>query len=535
MTRATLRTWVSFGACVGLALLAVAGLSRLLMRLDREGAEARHASVVEENVRLALWRIDAALNVFLAQENAPGDWNRGATDNVAAYFELDASGNVLWRRQNRHWERSGSSLAAVGPQLIALAPDKASALALRQVAANDTQLQGYIDNSQSQQAPRSAREFQYRQSNNARLVQGYENNNDLDRGPATSVRSVLVPVWLGSELFLIRRAEDGRVQGAWLAWPKVTTWLLGLVRDLLPAATLEPVSRSQLGGAHQLASLPAQLIPGALDVRDRAGGAPAWLVLVIAWAGVVLASIAIGVLLFGTLALSERRGAFVSAVTHELRTPLTTFRVYTEMLSEGMVRSEEQRMSYLATLRREAGRLSHLVENVLSFSRVEEGRSKELRSPTSVRALIDRIAPRLEERALEATLTMTVDADEDALGSTVLADGSAVEQILFNLVDNASKYGASAGDRRLHVGVVVRGRRIAFSVRDHGPGLAPEAKRRLFVPFSKPANQAAESAPGVGLGLALCRRLARSLGGDLVCEQSTQTGTCFTLTLRRAR
>ena len=80
--------------------------------------------------------------------------------------------------------------------------------------------------------------------------------------------------------------------------------------------------------------------------------------------------------------LSERRGAFVSAVTHELRTPLTTLRMYTEMLADGMVPDEPRRRSYLQTLRAEADRLGHLVENVLAYSRLERNR-RGLRAVTT--------------------------------------------------------------------------------------------------------------------------------------------------------
>ena len=86
---------------------------------------------------------------------------------------------------------------------------------------------------------------------------------------------------------------------------------------------------------------------------------------------------AIGLVLGGALSLSERRGTFVSAVTHELRTPLTTFRLYTEMLDEGMVASGESQRNYMKTLRSEADRLGHLVENVLSFARLERGRATD--------------------------------------------------------------------------------------------------------------------------------------------------------------
>ena len=79
-------------------------------------------------------------------------------------------------------------------------------------------------------------------------------------------------------------------------------------------------------------------------------------------------------LLAGVVALSERRAAFVSSVTHELRTPLTTFRMYADMLARGMVPDAERRQQYLETLRTEAERLTHLVENVLSYARLERGR-----------------------------------------------------------------------------------------------------------------------------------------------------------------
>lgn len=97
--------------------------------------------------------------------------------------------------------------------------------------------------------------------------------------------------------------------------------------------------------------------------------------LLIAWACVLLGAAAVVLLLRGAVTLSERRGAFVSAVTHELRTPLTTFRLYAEMLAEGMVADENKRAGYFSRLREQADRLSHLVENVLAYARLARGRS----------------------------------------------------------------------------------------------------------------------------------------------------------------
>jgi signal transduction histidine kinase len=95
-------------------------------------------------------------------------------------------------------------------------------------------------------------------------------------------------------------------------------------------------------------------------------------------------------------------------------------------------------------------------------------------------------------------------------------DPAAVERILVNVIDNAATH-ATGSD---HIAASVRfGRRLEIRARDHGPGLAADVRDKLFVPFSRSAEAAAGAAPGVGLGLALCRRLARAQGGDLRLEQ----------------
>ena len=110
---------------------------------------------------------------------------------------------------------------------------------------------------------------------------------------------------------------------------------------------------------------------------------------------------------------------------------------------------------------------------------------------------------------------------------------AAVEQILFNLVDNACKYAVPRGGTaiRVEVGRADGGAGLSFlRVRDDGPGVPPKEARRLFRPFHKSAHDAAHSAPGVGLGLALSRRLARSMGGDLRLDAGLG-GACFVLTV----
>jgi signal transduction histidine kinase len=279
-----------------------------------------------------------------------------------------------------------------------------------------------------------------------------------------------------------------------------------------------------------LATLPVRLIPGQVAGVAAVVGTPLELPLLVAWCCVVLAAAAVAVLVAGAMSLSERRGAFVSAVTHELRTPLTTFRMYAEMLSEDMVAGEDRKREYLKTLSAEGNRLSHLVENVLSYARLERGRAGGHVETVLLDAAVDRVRGRLGQRAEQAGMSLVVDCGSQP-NLEVRADLSVVEQILFNLVDNACKYAGEASDPRIHLETGVRNGSAIIAVRDHGPGIVAKDARRLFRPFCKSAKHAAETAPGVGLGLALSRRLARQMGGDLVVSTAGTGGATFELVL----
>lgn len=343
-------------------------------------------------------------------------------------------------------------------------------------------------------------------------------------------------LWLDHELLLAHRVNlDGRfvVQGCWLNWTNLKQSLLASVADLLPAANLQP--RLEPSGNRQdrlLAALPVKLVSGPLDFGPAPASSPVRLSMAVAWFCVLLAGVAVAVLLHGALSLSERRGAFVSAVTHELRTPLTTFKMYSEMLAEGMVQEETKRRQYLDTLCAEANRLSHLVENVLAYARLERGSARSGVQKLTLGELLVRVKPRLAQRAEQAGLTLVEDATDGVPQTVVHVDVPAVEQILFNLVDNACKYAAPTSTEKLiHLEALAEGKCAMLRVRDHGQGISAAGAKRLFRPFAKSAHEAAQSAPGIGLGLALCRRLSRSLGGDLRWDAKVQGGACFELRL----
>lgn len=341
--------------------------------------------------------------------------------------------------------------------------------------------------------------------------------------------------WMGDALLLTRRVASSErewIQGAWLDWTKLRLEMWDAVKDDFPAGRIAAAAASPSAGDHMLASLPVQLIPGAVSFLSMAFWSPLKASLALAWICVLLAIAAVALVLRGMMALSERRASFVSSVTHELRTPLATFKLYSEMLADGMVKEEGKRQNYLETLTTEADRLGHLVENVLSYSRIERGKGPNALTSVTVSDLVRRIEPRLNQRALMAGMDFAVNVPPEIMPHAIRTDSGAVEQILFNLVDNACKYGHRDGTPGSVELCISKDRRhVSFAIRDYGPGIARSEEKELFLPFHKSALAAAHSKPGVGLGLALCRKLAHELRGTLEIDRTWRHGACFVLKL----
>lgn len=344
----------------------------------------------------------------------------------------------------------------------------------------------------------------------------------------------MTPLWAQGNLFLIRHVQvEGReyLQGCWLDWPVLQAWLLRTAADLLPSAQLLPVEIAAPDQDRRLAALPLRLVPGPIPEDGPPGDPTVRTALLFGWGCALLAAVAVALVLHQALPLSERRGAFVSAVTHELRTPLTTFRMYAELLWREMVPDPAERHSLLGTLVTEADRLDHLVKNVLSYARLESGRARADMEALSLGQLLDRCHERLAQRTEQADLTLVVELTGELSALEVRTDPSLVEQILFNLVDNACKYAAAGPLKVLRLQVSNGPGVLRLALRDHGPGMTQKEARQLFRPFSKSAHQAARTAPGVGLGLALSRRLARGLGGSLRLDPDIHDGARFVLSL----
>ncbi len=367
--------------------------------------------------------------------------------------------------------------------------------------------------------------------------------------------STLEPRWIADDtgamqLVLVRSAiVDGQsvVQGVWLDWNGLRNDLLEAVDDVMPNSSLVPVTgpRSSMVGGYQLATIPVAFIPSSSTIAIPWHWSPATVGLLVTWIAMIATIIAVGIVLRAAIVLSERRGRFVSAVTHELRTPLTTFRLYSQMLADGMVSDEEVRTDYLQILKRESERLTGIVENVLEYARLTRQRSTKDKAAgvqtLSPGALIARFRPALARRAGQSNLDLVVSMDLEAhKDRTVTADPHAVERIMMNLVENACKYAAPAegddlpieeADTRIHLDITIKDNTLEFLVADHGPGIRPGEGARIFGEFQRGWRGLSNARSGLGLGLALSRGLAREMNGNLILTKRRNHGAEFLLTI----
>jgi signal transduction histidine kinase len=359
------------------------------------------------------------------------------------------------------------------------------------------------------------------------------------RSAATIFAGPIYALWVREELLFVRRVvvENGdeikeSLQGCWLDWPRLSRQLLRTIQPGLPPDSrlqrvdYEPESFSggYVGWAPLKVITPPVNLPS--DELPIQGG---WLNLLLGWVFMVVAGLAVGILLHTVMRETIRRETFVSAVTHELRTPLTAFRLYTDLLAKNPDPAKTR--LYAKTLESEAERLSHLVENVLTYSRLERRGITSHHRVVAVGTLLDAIVPRLDEHCVRNQMVLDYsDAKREIRQKEILTDASAVERILFNLIDNACKYGKSAEEAMIQVEVGSDDRFLSIKVRDFGPGINPTQKRRLFQAYNHGQISAKTPNKTIGLGLNISLQLAVALGGRLTFRDA-KPGAEFQLDL----
>jgi signal transduction histidine kinase len=228
---------------------------------------------------------------------------------------------------------------------------------------------------------------------------------------------------------------------------------------------------------------------------------------------------------------ARAKSVFLSNVSHELLTPLSVVIGYSELLIEQLENViSERELANLRQVNTSANQLLGMVNDLLDLSRLEAGHVFINSTPFDPPALAQELAEKSQQLAARKGNLFEVVVDPGA--ARLVSDRQRVRQILENLIDNAAKF-TENGQIRLEVFPTERNVTdwVCFSVVDSGMGIAPDDLAQLFGPFQQVDTSLARRTGGVGLGLALCRRLSAMLGGEITVQSEPGKGSTFSLLL----
>lgn len=229
--------------------------------------------------------------------------------------------------------------------------------------------------------------------------------------------------------------------------------------------------------------------------------------------------------------LDRRKSIFVSTASHELRTPLTAMKVHVANLRDGIDGSvnDDQRRS-LMRVEANLSRLQILIDELLDLSQIEMGQIVLRLEPMSLGAIIEKTVDDLHPMTLERHVAIAVMLPDDL--PSVFADSDKLRRILLNLLHNAVKFTPAHTTVEVSAASVSKDE-IRVSVRDMGPGIAPDETDKIFQPFYRTATTV-KHAKGAGLGLAIAKLLVELHHGRLWVDTGADQGSCFSFTLHAA-
>lgn len=211
---------------------------------------------------------------------------------------------------------------------------------------------------------------------------------------------------------------------------------------------------------------------------------------------------------------SHMKSDFIANVSHELKTPLSLIRMFGEMVATGRHKGEDAAREYGAIITRESERLSHLIDNVLDFARLERGKASydfaEGNLADVVERALDVCRYRLEKEKLQLRTRIDLNLPP------VRMDDNAMTLVMLNLVDNAIKYAADGGEVEVSAARIPGG--VVLGVRDFGPGIAPDEQQRIFDRFYRARTARDRNVRGSGIGLSLVKHIADAHGGRVTVE-----------------
>ncbi len=226
--------------------------------------------------------------------------------------------------------------------------------------------------------------------------------------------------------------------------------------------------------------------------------------------------------------LEQTRRDYVANVSHELRTPLTSLRALIEPLSDGLVQDREDRMRYYRIILGETLRLSRLIDDMLELSRLQAGQLKIEKQAFSLVEIFDALELKYGAVAEERGIRLAFPHYRQI--PQVYSNADRIEQILVILMDNAMKFTPRGGEIQLWV--LDSDSRLEVSVKDSGPGVAPEDAPHVFERFYKAEKSRGKS--GTGLGLSIAREIIQAMGEEIWLESKPGQGAKFSFTVQKA-
>lgn len=229
--------------------------------------------------------------------------------------------------------------------------------------------------------------------------------------------------------------------------------------------------------------------------------------------------------------VERMRVDFVANASHELRTPLASLLGFVETLQGPARDDKEARERFLSIMRDQGQRMARLVDDLLSLSRIEQSLHLRPQTPVDMVAVLRHIADTLAPMAAENDVTLSLDVPEQAI---VTGDRDELLRLAENLVENAIKYGAShplCVNRAVEVTLRPEAGQFIVTVRDHGPGIAPEHLPRLTERFYRVDAGQSRAKGGTGLGLAIVKHIVAHHRGRLDIDSKLGKGAAFSVAL----
>jgi len=225
--------------------------------------------------------------------------------------------------------------------------------------------------------------------------------------------------------------------------------------------------------------------------------------------------------------LNKLKNDFIATVSHELKTPLASMRVLVDTLLEGNYRDQRQAVEYLHLVSKENERLSRLIDNFLTFSRMERNKRAFVMIRTSPAAIARTAAEAVKTKFSRGQCDFRMNINENL--PDVVADHDAMVTVLVNLLDNAYKY--SYDDKRIELKVSSENGSVCFNVSDNGIGMSHRATKKIFRRFYQADRSLSRQAEGCGLGLSIAKFITDAHKGSISVESKLGQGSTFTVRL----